>query len=379
MLHKLETGCLSFLRQGRKRDREAVMPPVAQIVARYPAQRVGALVRLARIGGNYSQNYVLTTTQDKFVLKQYKHSDLPAIVLEHSVVARLNARRFPSPGVIANLQQQTYTEVDGQVYALYEFTTGRRWSDCVFLGGKREFDLLEQAGATLAGYHQIVQGFSPPGKRFDGLRPDGQTLWRDHRWHLNVLDEWEQRITGHGKQLPDSERFVAGQLDWLRSSYAVYGQQFEEQHRLLPKLVIHGDYAPHNVMVEGQRLAAVIDFGSARPDVRIQDVVWALQTFARQRIEAVRGPGIDERRAAAFLRAYMARCPLEEAEVELALLVWRLKNLRNLVWAIWRYPRRPLVIGQFRQRLGFLDWLEAHEEQVMRLFRASLTPSRGIS
>jgi Ser/Thr protein kinase RdoA (MazF antagonist) len=374
MLHKLETGCLSFLRQGRKRDREAVMPPVAEIVSRYPVQRVGALVRLARIGGNYSQNYVLTTTQDKFVLKQYNHSDVPAIVLEHSVVARLNARRFPSPGVIANAQQQTYTEVDGQVYALYEFTAGRRWSDCVFVGGKREFALLEQAGRTLADYHRIVQGFSPPGRRFDGLRPDGQTLWRDHRWHMNVLDEWEQRVAGHGKQLSEGERFVVGRLDWLRHSYAVYGQQFEEQHRLLPKLVIHGDYAPHNVMVEGQRLAAVIDFGSARPDVRIQDVVWALQTFARRRIEAMRGPGIDERRAVAFLRAYTARCPLDDAEVELALLVWRLKNLRNLVWGIWRHPRRPLAIGQFRQRLGFLNWLEAHEEQVVRLFRASLTP-----
>lgn len=67
----------------------------------------------------------------------------------------------------------------------------------------------------------------------------------------------------------------------------------------LPQSIIHADYFPTNVLVDGLRVTAILDFEVAGPSYRAMDLAVGLWAF-----------GNDD----AFRRGYLARLPLTDAE-----------------------------------------------------------------
>ncbi len=57
------------------------------------------------------------------------------------------------------------------------------------------------------------------------------------------------------------------------------------------EIVLHGDYAPHNLIWNDDRLAGVIDFELARPGRPIEDAVFAALRVAHLRPDATAPPG----------------------------------------------------------------------------------------
>ena len=125
-------------------------------------------------------------------------------------------------------------------------------------------DGARQVGATLRAYHDAVRGFVPP----------SPAIWR------------------HG---PES---------------------------LGPgRIVLHGDFGPHNLIGIGDRLSGVIDFELARPGRTMEDVVFAAIRTAHlrpdARAESVGFAAVPDRRArlAAFAAGYGTSVPAILAEV----------------------------------------------------------------
>jgi thiamine kinase-like enzyme len=71
-----------------------------------------------------------------------------------------------------------------------------------------------------------------------------------------------------------------------------------EQRSDLPKVVIHGDYAPWNLLLRPDRSFFVLDFNAARLDLRIFDIILATLWFAW------RHGSLDHGRAMAFQTGY---------------------------------------------------------------------------
>lgn len=69
------------------------------------------------------------------------------------------------------------------------------------------------------------------------------------------------------------------------------------------EVICHGDFAPYNVVFDGDRAVGVIDFDTAHPGPRTWDVAYAVYRFAPWTAD---GPDVAEqaRRAAIFLAAY---------------------------------------------------------------------------
>lgn len=340
-----------------------------EVLSLYPRKEAGELISCTPLGGTYSHNLLLRTTVGQKVLKRYKYHNLLSILPEHSLLTFLAGQNFPAPRLIPNIEGPTYSEINGQFWALYDFIPGFRYTDFLYLSRRYDRFFLEEAAQTLACYHRLVDGFSPAGRKFEGFKEGGQKLWRDCEWHLNVLAECEARL-GQKKQLEETDRFILNNLNWLREDFARLGKAFETNHQL-SKLAIHGDYAPQNVLFDEEGVVAVLDFGSARLDVRVRDVARALGAFTRLRLSKLRGTGIDRERAKIFLSVYQAHFPLSSGEIEALPDIWRFVKMRLMILAIREYPTKPLNLKKFRHTLRFLDWLARNENQLMMALRTA--------
>ena len=153
--------------------------------------------------------------------------------------------------------------------------------------------LLEDFGVLLARMDRALQGFSHPAA--------GRALPWDLRFALDAREHLE--LLG-----PEQSSLVAERLDAFERSLAPH---FEH----LPTQVIHNDPNDHNVLVQGERVVALIDFGDMVSTARACDPAIAIAYLMLE------GPD-PFAPARAFLEGYLAHLLLEPRELEaLALLV----------------------------------------------------------
>ena len=115
------------------------------------------------------------------------------------------------------------------------------------------------------------------------------------RLHLELLD-------------PGRRNLAAERLDAFETGLAPL---FER----LPRQVVHNDPNDHNVLVEGNRVVALIDYGDMVSTARACDPAIALAYLMLE------GPNPFEP-ARAFLEGYLGTLPLEDRELDaLALLI----------------------------------------------------------
>ncbi len=253
-----------------------------------------------------------------------------------------------------NRDGRTYTEFNGERYAVYAFIRGFRYDD-YYMPAALSYRFIAQAGETLADFHKLMDGFVPEGRKVDGFRPDGERLWRDTAWHLDAL---EQYVGGIRRDSPNSlDSLVLHNLDKLRRDITELGRWHDEIHLQWPMQVIHSDYVAKNIVFDSSGVVGVLDLSSAVLDLRMLDVARALQSFARRgRYE------LDASRARIFLDAYQTRALLPDDEVALIPKLSRWRLLRILVWRLREDlpPSRKLM--SFRNRWAKARWLEKNEQ-----------------
>ena len=195
-----------------------------------PGRRITAVRRLT--GGYSNDNCLITTTGGAFVLRRYLRRN--SCALETALAARL-ARVVPVPEVVA---ADPTGDRAGEPVLLSTFVPGRPLGDVT---GARA------AGAALARIGSVT--FSAPGFFAGGtLEPDGAepTAGLDH-FVKRCLDEGN--ADGH---LTDDE-----QRKLMRFA--------EEAAPALTALagsrhLVHADYNPKNLLVDGDRVTAVLDW-----------------------------------------------------------------------------------------------------------------------
>lgn len=118
-----------------------------------------------------------------------------------------------------------------------------------------------------------------------------------------------------------------------------YVEGFTERIARLPKHVIHSDLHPHNVLMRGNELRAIIDFDSMRASEQARDVAFFLYRFGRQFF--VRGAVPEERiksEAARVrdlaLQAYTAVQPLSSEELALMPVLLKDEMIRKNLFVL---------------------------------------------
>jgi homoserine kinase type II len=312
-----------------------------------------------------SQHYRIATDGGEYILRR-SHSSrtLEEVHFEHALVAHLRDNGFPAPVFVPGVSGDTSVAVNGDLYSASVFVKGSPYQ-----AGNIEH--LREAARTLARYHRIVASFglSPPRSREPFL---SETL-RERLAAMpspEIISDFSARYGDQDPRIPD----LLASLPYVLERGEAAQHRLERLYPELFKLVIHGGCRRGSTLFKGDRLVAMLDFDSARPEARVLDLAIAFHDFGK-----VWGdPGspdfkvpLDLRIVSEFLDAYQEINPLEEAEIE---ALPTLLAARPLKRALGKYRSiiedLQTVQGHLRkaaQEVARVRWLEAHQQELQAM------------
>jgi len=305
--------------------------------------------------GSTSETWIVTAGNDRRVVVQRYPTDFdePWIRFQQSILHHLRRHRFPTPGLMPTADGEWFVRWDGRYYAVFEYCQGRaiRWP----LSRRLWVEVNAAAGRTLAWFHQLMAGF----------HPDGRAAARDFDAHSCSQELVRSCALVRGRRpLTRSDRYFLQQAEEIERRLVTIGIPFESRRAGCSHTVVHVDFGPGNVLFHQGRLAGVLDFTSARVDVRLRDVGKALLGFSKWF-----GPRLHLALAKSLLSAYQERYPLTTEELALLprLMVY------NRLEGLWRNLTQYHASGQaayarwVEHNLELVRWMEAHDAQIQAL------------
>jgi Ser/Thr protein kinase RdoA (MazF antagonist) len=314
---------------------------------------------------------MVPTSEGMKVLRRYRTSlSLSTIALEHSVLRRLAACGFPAPRMVESLCGETLVEGPDGRYVLFDFLEGgyHYHNYLLFPGQARRFAAI--SADLLGRLHAELEGFEPQGFNPDGFLSAAAGRERDAAWLLATLDASERNGRRNGRQGSGNGVTPPAGREAVRRQFLELECELEDA--ALPRVVIHADYGPYNILFRAADPPVVLDFEMARIDWRITDLVLSWLRFCRDRF------GFKLGRMEDFVRAYSTRVDLTHEELVHLPAVWRYLALRAVILA-WRSHGETGsrgALGAAQEAFVRLDWIEANEWTLLERLGTGLRPSR---
>jgi Ser/Thr protein kinase RdoA (MazF antagonist) len=222
-----------------------------------------------------NRNLIVHTSGGKKVFKLYRHDWRPLTIdFEHSILQRLAALESPAPRLTAARDGRTWVERGGERFCLFEFIDGINYSSAFLLRAHR-LALTALLGSILARIHHDLAGFQPAGRHHLGFADYAGARPRDVAWHATRVVE----LSAASAELIDPidrghAAWLVARGDSIVAEMARLDEQLTGAH--LPRLVIHGDYGLHNLVVHALNRATPVDFELARIEWRLSDLASCL-------------------------------------------------------------------------------------------------------
>lgn len=137
-------------------------------------------------------------------------------------------------------------------------------------------------------------------------------------------------------------------------------------YKHLPQQLLHRDYDSSNILMDGERITAILDFEFASKDIRILDLCvsiswWPVILF---------GTGQEWDVIDAFGKAYTTGYPLSEDELRAIPAVWRMRDATSLVNRIGRYlagqETETRIQNRIEHSLWREEWLSANRDTLLQ-------------
>ena len=134
----------------------------------------------------------------------------------------------------------------------------------------------------------------------------------------------------------------------------------------LPQQLLHRDYDSGNILMDGERITAVLDFEFASRDIRVLDLCvsiswWPIKLF---------GTGYEWAVIDAFGQAYTSNYPLTEDELRALPALWRVRDAASLVNRIGRYfagqETDTRIQNRIKHSLWREEWLSANQATLLQ-------------
>ncbi|MEM7034802.1 MAG: phosphotransferase [Chloroflexota bacterium] len=270
--------------------------------------QLGQIQTCYRAPQSNSLNFILTTDQGKFVFRKHSLSE-DTVAHEYEVLSFLEKRNFPAPQMRLTKDGKAWVTIEGDLYSMYTFVDGFCPANFIWTPSGRK-DVIQLAGEALGNFHKAVDGLTPSSYKWDAYQPNENKRWRDGAVYREAFVDIRALLAQSGVSTPVD--------DFARTHIDAIEQMLNAEARVegcseLSKVVIHGDYAPWNILFQrGRRLPFILDFNSARLDLKIFDVILGTFFFAWHQGH------LDPSRALAFQQGYIKANALNAAEIELA-------------------------------------------------------------
>ena len=209
------------------------------------------------LGGRHNQSWLVEHERSHLVVRRYPEHPFPDIAYELEVLSRLNGDGWPVPVAV-----EEPVDVDGRTWCLSKFLPGT----CRTTNGPED---RRERGRRLAELHEATTPLIEMGQRrgfglsdevicdpelddvirqYEKLRPsEGHVL----RWHIDQAREWFDRLD----------------LDQTETT------------------VLHSDFAPWNLLYEGESLTGILDFDATHLNYRVADFALAWRGYQDEVIE----------------------------------------------------------------------------------------------
>lgn len=133
----------------------------------------------------------------------------------------------------------------------------------------------------------------------------------------------------------------------------------------LPRQLIHSDYDPGNVLMEGAHVTAILDFEFAGPDLRVAELAAPLTWWPARFL----GAGREWDVIAAFGRGYASVLPLTPAELDAIPALLRLRAIGSLLHRLARHQQGLSGAASVRARVAYAlereGWLAANRDHLL--------------
>jgi Ser/Thr protein kinase RdoA (MazF antagonist) len=346
------------LRSRRPQISEPDPAEISGVLAEYDFESTNEYQTVA--GGNRSYSLLVHTTTGKRLLKKYKDSLAEAtIIQEHSILTYLAQVDFPAPRLAPTRLGRTLVLNNGSRYALFDFIEdGFQYQNYILWPGQTR-RCITIAGETLGTLHQALKTFEPQGYNPDGFKSQNEDRWRSLSWFLDRLAhcvaETSRLNTGTRKS---QAAWLLSQAGYLEESLVQLDTMLKEAP--LPRLIIHADYGPYNLLFRRNGPAVVLDFEMARLDWRITDFIRACYRFCYNKL------GYRLTKMKWFLEGYQSHELLTENEWHYMPLVWKFLHIRQCILN-WHYYCETLAESSLvtaHHNLKLAEWMVANRDNL---------------
>ena len=253
-------------------------------------------------GGNRRvPKMVFVSDKGKFFLKRRPRGkdDVHRVAFAHVVQSHLGQRGFPVTSLVPTRDENSMIlKINHHIYELFEFVSGSRYDNSV--------EATLDVGRQLAGFHGHMAGFAQEWEPLRASFHDSATVRR----HLKTLGS--DRLAGPSLEMQATAEALMGMYNASSAEVNQCGfDSWAEQ-------VVHGDWHPGNMLFDGGRIVAVLDFDSVRIAPPITDVANAMLQFSivGGRPNPVDWPDFfDQEKLVAVLRGYRDVTDLDKNRV----------------------------------------------------------------
>lgn len=135
----------------------------------------------------------------------------------------------------------------------------------------------------------------------------------------------------------------------------------------LPHQLIHSDFDPSNVLMEGERITAILDFEFCTVDARVAELGaplmwWPVEVF---------GTGDEWPIIDAFGQGYCGERPLSPAELSALPLILRIRFIGSMIHRIVRHARGLTSLEELTARVESTlwrdSWLAVNERRLVEM------------
>jgi homoserine kinase type II len=284
--------------KGGSREQFTIEEVIA-VMSRFDIGPIEQVAEYAR-GSRKAPKLLITSDQGRFLLKRRARGrDEPfKVAFTHAIQIHLANKQFPLPHLVGTRgDNNSMLQWRGAVYELFEFIPGQ--------GYPATPEAAHDGGHTLGLFHKLLLDF-----RSQYQPPTGS-------YHATPIIEQGLDVLSRNVLSQKPEHVPLGQF--MTTAYRGAAAAAEKEGiSAWPKRICHADWHPGNMLFRENRVAAVIDYDSARVLQPIVDIANGALQFA-----VIFGEGdvsewpdhLAEDRYKQFLRGYEHVTVMSQAEL----------------------------------------------------------------